>query len=356
VPSADQNNFDLLRLTFAMMVCLVHAHELSGLASLQVLSAVISSAVAVKCFFVVSGFLIVISCERSHTLASYAGKRVRRIYPAYLLVIFACALLLPWTFQQDGARYFSREWFRYLVVNGVFLNFLQPGLPGVFADNRIQAINGALWTLKIEVLFYIAVPFIVVAMRRWGRLQVLAILYLLSVAYASVLLHAADRTGSGMFAELARQLPGQLSYFMAGAFYACFFGVLKTKMSLLMLVSAAVLTVHAFIPLPLLEPFALGSLVMVLAYARPLGHFSRFGDFSYGLYIVHFPIIQLWLSSGLLQDAPWLFLATVVASSLACAALLWHAVEKHFLARSNHYLSEAQRADTLVATKPGRAT
>ena len=47
---------------------------------------------------------------------------------------------------------------RYLGWNLAFLNFMEPALPGVFEANRFTEINGALWTLKIEVMFYLVLP------------------------------------------------------------------------------------------------------------------------------------------------------------------------------------------------------
>lgn len=52
----SQNNFDLLRFIFAFIVLLFHAHVLSGVYGLTVLSEVLSSEIAVKSFFVVGGF------------------------------------------------------------------------------------------------------------------------------------------------------------------------------------------------------------------------------------------------------------------------------------------------------------
>ena len=77
--------------------------------------------------------------------------------------------------------------------------------------------NGALWTLKIEVMFYAIVPLIAWLCRRLGTARVLAALYLASVAYYLALGHVAEARGSRLYAQFQLQLPGQLAYFVAGA-------------------------------------------------------------------------------------------------------------------------------------------
>lgn len=60
------NNFDVLRFTFAFIVFLVHSYALSGAESFAILNKLFSSAIAVKSFFVVSGFLIFMSYEKRY--------------------------------------------------------------------------------------------------------------------------------------------------------------------------------------------------------------------------------------------------------------------------------------------------
>ena len=167
-----KNNFDLLRFSFAFVVFLVHAYALSGAETLSILVHYISSEIAVKSFFVVSGFLIFMSYENTHSVRAYFIKRLRRIYPAYIFIIVLCAaagLLLSSLVMTD---YLSWPLFKYLLSNLVFLNFLQPNLPGLFEHNALQAVNGALWTLKVEVAFYVFVPLAVLAFRKFGRLSI----------------------------------------------------------------------------------------------------------------------------------------------------------------------------------------
>ena len=335
-----RNNFDLLRLLFAAMVCLVHSYELSRIGDLKWLAATFSSDLAVKAFFVVSGFLIFMSHERSSSLGSYASKRLRRIYPAYFTVIMLAALGLVLVSDLAPADYFTMAWAKYVVANLTFLNFLQPTLPGVFEANRVAAINGALWTLKIEVMFYLSVPILAWLFRRFARLPAMLLVYCASIAYATALSALADNTGRELIHELARQLPGQLSYFIGSAllYYLPVFD--RYRLPFLAL-AAACLLADGFLPLGWVEPLALAVLVVFCGLYVYLGNFGKYGDFSYGLYILHFPIIQLYAQAEWGRGNPYLFLTAVVLTSLFGAVLMWHLVEKRFLFRSSHYVSSA---------------
>ena len=333
-----KNNFDLLRLLFAVTVCLVHAYQLSGFEPLGIFTRLLSSTVAVKSFFVVSGFLIFMSYEHSATLVSYVHKRIRRIYPAYFTIVMICALVLVTVSSKNIGDYFSLEWVKYVTANLVFLNFLHLTLPGVFDLNKLAAVNGALWTLKIEVMFYLAVPVIVLLCRKFSHLPVLMLTYCLSVIYSEVLIAASQRTGAGIYLELAHQLPGYLSYFMAGTFFYYFLPVFEKYRGYFVVLAVLALVTNMFFELPLLEPFALATVVVFFGLFLYAGNFGKYGDFSYGIYIIHFPVIQIFLDKGVLRESPWYFLIAVIITTIICAMVMWHFVEKRFLLRSSHYI------------------
>lgn len=335
-----QNNFDLLRFLCAFAVFLVHAYVLSGAEALSVLSGLLSSEMAVKSFFVVSGFLIFMSYENSCDTKSYFVKRARRIYPAYFLVITACALLGAVFSAYAWNEYFSSQVLRYVIANLLFLNFLQPNLPGLFEGNPLQVVNGALWTLKIEVMFYLLVPLAVMAFRKVGRAQVLIILYLCSVIYSAVMGGLARETGSGLYLELQRQLPGQLAFFIAGAAAYYYFQYVAKYAAWLVASALAAFFLQAWLPWSVIQPVALGVLVVYFACVIPcLVNFGKYGDFSYGIYIVHFPILQMLVAYGLFKESPWTMLLVSGALVIMVAFLLWHFIEKPFLRRSSHYVA-----------------
>ena len=222
-----KNNIGALRLIFAGIVVLAHSYALSQQPALAWLGRYANSEIAVQGFFIVSGFLVVMSFEKSRSFWDYAVKRIRRIYPAYGLVILisACAGALIST--VPAAHYFGTEWGSYLVNNLLFLNFRHPDLPGVFQQNPLAAVNGALWTIKLEVAFYMLVPLLVYLLRRRARPIFMALIYLASHAYTYYFAHRALVTGNPHDVEFARQLPGQLCYFMTGTALYYYFDMVR---------------------------------------------------------------------------------------------------------------------------------
>jgi peptidoglycan/LPS O-acetylase OafA/YrhL len=334
-----KNNFDLLRFLFAATVFLVHSYVLSGAHSLSILTKLLSSELAVKCFFIVSGFLIFMSYENTAHNGRFFLKRARRIYPAYFSVVLLCTLIGSVFTAYAFSEYWSLPTLKYIIANLVFLNFLAPNLPGLFEGNIFQAVNGALWTLKIEVMFYLLVPLAVMGFRRFGRLHVMIFLYMASVVYSSIVFELARGTGVEAYMEWQRQLPGQLTYFIAGAAGYYYLEHLSKYAAWLLVLALATFLFHSWLPWVFVEPIAIGIIVVYFACIFPyLGNFGKYGDFSYGLYIVHFPILQIFVSYGLFKNSPWIALCLVGMLVLTVAILFWNFIEKPFL-RKSHYVT-----------------
>lgn len=340
-----QNNMGALRLLFALIVVFVHSYDLSQQPALMFISHYFNRDIAVQGFFVLSGFLIFMSYENSPTLKGYFIKRIRRIYPAYFTVIVICAVAGGFLTTIPLANYLHGA-LHYLGTNLVFMNFLHPDLPGVFATNYMRAVNGALWTIKIEVLFYAAVPLIAWVIHRYGKFAVLIGLYLLSFGYNTYCYHMATVTGNSKYLALAVQLPGQLMYFMAGAMFYYFFDVCRARLGKILLGAALAYPFAAMPHLHMLQPLLLAGIVVGASFIYFAGNAGRYGDMSYGVYILHFPIIQTLICMGAFRTSPIGSLCCAIAMALGLAFLSWHFVEKPFLSRRSHYVQVEHRAQS----------
>ena len=348
-----RNNLDCLRLIFASIVVLYHL-SLTNIPALA-FDKYFSARFAVDAFFVISGLLIYRSYIRSSSVNSYFEKRVRRIYPAYFTVVVLAAVALCPLSSLPLTQYFGAGFWKYLGANLVFLNFLAPSLPGVFTSNNISAVNGALWTLKIEVAFYLFVPIIHWICSRFGTKKVMFGIFLFSCAwkYGFAFLASIHRSRSvfslddsrSIYDMLEVQFPAQLIYFCAGILLLLYFDKLKIHFPTTACITAALFLVDHFFTKGLLDVFWISGLVFVFGFWRYFGNFAKFGDFSYGVYIVHFPIVQTMISFGLatrLQPAVFVLLDLSIVA--LASILMWHLVEKRFLASSSHYRQESVKA------------
>jgi len=339
VINRKSNNFDFLRLLFSLIVAVVHCAELSKVDFLSGVGKYLSSGVAVDSFFVISGFLIFMSYDSSKSLSSYASKRLRRIFPGYIAVIIICAIFLYAISSKSFFEYANIELFKYISFNALTLNFIHPTLPGVFEGNQIQAVNGALWTIKIEVMFYITVPFIAFLISKSNKALVLSIIYVLSITYSFVLLWLYSNSGSEIYVKLERQLPGQLAFFISGATVYYFYDLFHKRNLLLLTLSFFIICFHKYIiDIHVFYPISLAVIVLYFANIfKYLGNFGKFGDLSFGVYIWHFPILQVFVAYNLFVNpviGVGLFLITIIFSSY----LSWHLIEKRYLYKSSHYI------------------
>jgi peptidoglycan/LPS O-acetylase OafA/YrhL len=278
------------------------------------------------------------SYEQTNNIQLYFSKRLRRILPAYVFVVAVSAFGLALLSNVPPNEYFSLSWVKYLVSNLLFLNFLQPTLPGVFENNPLPAVNGALWTLKIEMMFYLSLPVIVWFLRKVGNFRGIVFLYISSLVYVYVMGLMIQSQG-GVYVELQRQLPGQLTYFLSGAALYYFYEKFVKNSVWLFCVAVLVYTAEYFYAIELLKPMALAVMVIYLGcVAKSVGNFGKYGDMSYGVYIYHCTVLQIFVALGMFGGSPLIVLSIIILIVLLLSLLSWHYIERPFLAKSSHYV------------------
>jgi peptidoglycan/LPS O-acetylase OafA/YrhL len=329
----NNNCFDFLRFFFAFNILLAHLWELSQNKTLFILSHFSNSAIAVKGFFVISGFLVAKSYTNTPSLKEYFLKRAKRILPAYIFVVLFATIILSFFSYYSFSEYFNdSNVYQYFGWNIVFLNFLQPCLPGIFENNLICAVNGALWTLKVEEGFYIILPIIFYFILKTKKpLWILITIYLFSIIYWFVLDFYFNQP------LLAKQLPGYLAYFSIGMYlFLNFKTLIKNKIIFLFIAVLTIIASSFFdLKINIFYPAAFGITLIILAYSLPfLNKFGKFGDFTYGMYIYHFPIIQLFRQYNLFEKFDPILMAIVaIVITFLFAVFSWFFIEKRFLDR-----------------------
>lgn len=332
------NSFDFLIFVFALVVVCGHIIAIANIPALKPYGKFFNTYLSVTGFFIISGFLIAQSYEHSSTIGIYLAKRAKRLLPAYLLVVIGCAIGLVIVSTLSPSEYFfSHDWWAYLGANLTFANFLHPSLPGVFDSALINdtSVNPALWTLKIEVAFYLVLPLIILWLRRskctWVPLMVI---YLFAVLYKTGLEYVGEHYQLTMATFMARQLPGFLSYFAVGITIYNYSDWFKSHKNRLLLPAVVIYLIESlWLHTEILVPLTYGIIVLWAAWSLPkLNDFAKYGDISYGIYIYHGPVIKIMLTLGLFSSYPLpLAVAITLIIILVCGFLSWHLLEKRIL-------------------------
>lgn len=328
------NNFSALRLICASLVIVTHANELLNLGKDGLYSysnqQVSFSHLAVNTFFVISGFLIFKSYQRSTSWMSFIKKRLLRIYPAFVVSLFFSLCIASVFYTGQTNFWLLRDTWQFISRN-MGLLFLQHEIPGVFVHNPVHAINGSWWTIPYEVLCYVCVSilFILPCRKAWDKAIVLIVYGLLFAfnIYLNVYTHYIEQLG--VIATM-----GTLSmYFVGGALMNFVFKdrTINNKYLLLILIIC-------IIALPFKIWFAvfyIGWPIAIIGIG--LGSYPimnkvdiKLGDISYGIYLFAFPIQQMLVALKPTFN-PYLLMITTFLIVIIIAKLSWEFVEKPFL-------------------------
>jgi peptidoglycan/LPS O-acetylase OafA/YrhL len=312
------NNFNLLRLIFAMAVLYMHSYSLVGAPEPVIWRHTIGN-VAVHGFFVLSGYLISRSFTREPNLAIFGFNRVLRIVPGLVIAL---------VFTHYVALYFDH-----------------------FATNPTPYIaNGPIWTLTWESICYVMVAVLGIA----GALGANSMPAIVVLAWLAYLVRSGDTSQTVVI------IVPILLEFLMGAFIAARESTINMKRAGLMAVAVFAL---------LLEPIfsviweALNQLVylggvpvrqdqiynplyllafpfFVIAFGKALKPLPMIeNDLSYGIYIYAWPVQQalvfLAMKHGYAMGPIGLFVGST-AITVCLAFLSWTLIERNALRLKIH--------------------
>ena len=332
----DDNRFDILRLLAAWLVLFSHCFPLGGRSRDEPLLAALGidtlGGVGVAIFFVLSGYLVTLSLERSPDLLDFTRRRMLRIYPGLTAICLLSVLVLGplmTTLPQTVYWHHNLTW-HYLENASAW--FVQYPLPGVFAHNPLpHAINGSLWSLPYEITCYLVLAGLSLAP---GPLRIKVTLVMVSVS--AILLTRPPSPALGPFdphlwMDYYHSKLGLL--FALGSFFALWRAHIRPMLwHALPLLATALCLPHGTWQL-LLYLLGLGTLTLWLAlYGRWLPRLPvRMGDWSYGAYLYGFPVQQLLAHFKLHEASFTAYVLACTTVTFGLAALSWNWVEKQAL-------------------------
>jgi peptidoglycan/LPS O-acetylase OafA/YrhL len=355
------NNFDLLRLLAALQVAVVHSIGILKPAGYfaRLLEAVLDRFPGVPIFFVISGVLISKSYEHSDSLHHYLRNRCLRIFPGlWVCLVVSVAVILALGVGSLG-RITAPDWLMWWAGQmSIFQNF-----QAAFLKPLNAGLNDSLWTIPVELEFYIILPALYGILRlrmRLGNMHLLAI-GLTSLAVQLLIVNSPPSVVQARpYSLLGATLAPYLWMFLVGVSIQRNWSTVRGWLVgrthwwglgyLLLCVAAKFLRVgtggNYMSPLFLLP---LAGLIVSLAMSvrRLSDRILRHHDVSYGLYLYHMLVINLLV--GLAAPSGWASLTVAIIVSLGLAVLSWALIEKPYLAGKRGSLRAASDGAPITA-------
>lgn len=303
----------------------------------------------VEMFFVLSGFCLAYPFFRHSGIGfdwkRYLIHRARRIYPAYwgaLLFLSTLAVILSRLHMTS-------------LANSNFLVLPSLGKSLLSIINPETYLNGSFWTLKVELRWYILLPFLLILHRRIKSIGLVAVAVAVSLLYAGTL----GQTPNSRMSMLISSLPIFLPLFAGGIWVAqmkaantpdrieqFLIRYARWGMLVALCLTAFWAPVHSeegihynrVVPGGLLAFFLLllglyDPVFRKLLTWRPL---VSVGLFSYSLYLIHQPVIMLL--SAITKPFGWpeviqffFFQVVVFLFCIMLGFLFYQLAEKPFL-------------------------
>ncbi len=317
--------------------------------------------VGVDVFFVISGYLIstIILREQDEarfSLINFYARRIKRLFPALIVVLGATALmgwyyLLPHEFRSFGKHMMAGA--------AYFLNFTLKKEAGYFDASAAEKPLLHLWSLAVEEQFYIVWPVLLLLLA--GRGRTLAVLALITVASLGMSLIAIHRNSAAAF-----YLPQNRFWELSSGALLAFGHLYGSQWQLnslvrhvvsiagLALILGAVLLLDAQVIYPgawALIP-CMGALFVIGAgpdafankWLMSLPAMVFIGLISYPLYLWHWPLLSFSSILGFGGDAK------VRLATVALAAVLAYLTYRFLERPLRHAQSSAIPVGLLVAT------
>ncbi len=293
----------------------------------------------VDVFFVISGFLITSLIQNSikvgsFSFASFYYRRAKRLLPAAYVVIFLAVLAAPWFLSELAIEDMKAQVIGALTFTANFVLYSQTGYFEVGSDTKPLL---HFWSLAIEEQYYLVMPLLLWLLPRKLWLPVVASIVMLFAALSPWF--ASKNPDFAFFFPHTRVWEIALGSFGA---------LLPSHMiggrwlSRARLVAVPILLFVPFFPFDFPHPglnailVCTATLVIILGHDRnrlettlPLRSLASIGNFSYSLYLVHWPVV-VFTRAAWLESAPAWALVVALVISVVLSWLLYRFVEEPF--------------------------
>lgn len=335
----SSNNFNFIRFIAALFVIISHTFDIPNEGKNEPLRQLCQtdfsfSYIGLSAFFLLSGFLITQSWAQRKSASQFLLNRLLRIIPGLFVVVLLTIFIYGPLFTQLPINiYFSQiDTFAYL--KNVLIFQSQGHLPGVFTEQFRGPLNGSIWTLPYEALFYLCTPILSAAIHRAGTRSLFVIPVIIMLSYWMI----SHPDIGNMYSPKLNIYRGAVvtfgGFFVAGSLFYTYHQQIPFDKTVFWTVTISYVALIATVDIAIvkaLSPFLIGYILFYLAFQKsPVSDFGKNYDLSYGMYIYAFPI-QLVILYHLQIQSAWISILVTLILVLPLAWFSWTFVEKPML-------------------------
>lgn len=339
----ERNLFGVIRLALALSVVASHLLERFGLHGIASLNGRMGLGdFGVVGFFGISGFLVTESATK-RSAKQFWFARISRLYPAFVVTLtlsaFAIAALIA--VDHNPLRcVWGRDGVLSYVLSNLTTFIVQDRLSCGQAIAVVNTVNGSLWTLTPELICYFIVWAITLCTRRvqiWLSTSIVAsLLFIVMIEF-----HIQSEFLIRDFWWLDRTvvLPALIigAAFMVGALLQLTGGrrfiFSPSAIPLLAIVWIVSITLRLWYPVGVVTVSALAVAVGLRSRPKFLGKIATRNDYSFGIYLVHYPMIVIIERIGIERLHLTVQGLMVVLFSWVYAFVCWHRIESPVMRR-----------------------
>ena len=323
------NSFLILRVLLSLAVIVSHVSAAAQGDSEITIGVFSLGTLAVFGFFAISGYLVTPGLLR-FGVKRYFVNRLIRIYPGYLfcVAVTASLFLSIWRSQANIGLFSWTTTFSYIFKNlflfpqggtseGSMWNQLG-GLP--FLGSHPGMVNGSIWTLPLELTCYLTLALFIIVARITGRNNVKEFFLVcfttrwLASIFLAVRIPGISEPHDSHLTQLLTKWPYFLA-FSVGVLTRLLYKSKSSKVISIAFVLVAYISANNLILWAICGCAVFSYLSIQFGESNTFKRFSSFRDISYGLYLYHFPVIQILVSYQIFyHNIILLFLSTIVVT------------------------------------------
>jgi peptidoglycan/LPS O-acetylase OafA/YrhL len=334
------NNLDLIRLFAALEVAISHSISHLEVANINpFFLQFLHLFPGVPIFFFISGFLISKSYENTNSIKEYSRNRILRIYPGLILVAIIGISSVYLSGYYETISVSIKQIGIWFLGQTTIVQFYNPEFMRGYG---VGVLNGSLWTISVELQFYILTPLLYAFFRFFNNNKNNIILY--SLIISSMIIHFTYYSYKSEYSEIfiykllgVSFMPWFYMFLVGVMFQKNFSFIYKMLQGKLLLLTAMYLLIMYITEWatgnginPILFLF-LTTVIFSFSYTAPTisKKLLNGNDISYGVYIYHMVLVNLFIYNGLISNI--LYVVVIIVLAILIAIVSWLFIEKPFI-------------------------